>query len=357
MSTCGLLVVGAGPAGAAAAATAAGRGCDVTLLHDPRRGQAWAGESLPPGMPDLVAAVFGAAILDGHLPAHGTRAAWGSDALEETDFLANPLGGGLLLDRARFDAAARAAAVAAGARLVEGRASAIMHADGAWQIARAEGGALTARFVIDATGRSAAVSRQLGAGRTAADRQVAIVAAFADAGDGFHGTSIEAVPMGWWYTTPLPGGRRVLALLTDADLWQARTQDWPALLGETRHMARCAGPSASAAHPRAWPAESASAQRLHGPGWIAAGDAAMTFDPLSSQGVSAAVLMGSRAGAAVADALSEGTMPDLAPWAEDYRTLEAETADLRTYYARLERRWPAAPFWARRAAQGATRSN
>ena len=63
MSTCGLLVVGAGPAGAAAAATAAGRGCDVTLLHDPRRGQAWAGESLPPGMPDLVAAVFGAAAI------------------------------------------------------------------------------------------------------------------------------------------------------------------------------------------------------------------------------------------------------------------------------------------------------
>lgn len=351
MSACGLLVAGAGPAGAAAAATAARRGCDVILLHDPRPGHAWAGESLPPGMADLVAAVFGAAVLDGHLPAYGTRAAWGSDALEETDFLANPLGGGLLLDRARFDAAARAAAVAAGARLVEGRAGAIEGADGAWRLALADGRALAAGFVIDATGRSAAVSRQLGAGRTAADRQVAIVAAFADAGDGFRGTSIEAVPMGWWYTTPLPGGRRVLALLTDADLWQARTADWSALLAQTRHIARCAGPAAAAARPRAWPAESASAARLHAPGWLAAGDAAMTFDPLSSQGIAAAVLMGARAGAAVADALPEGTAPDLALWAEDYRTLEAETMDLRTYYARLERRWPDAPFWARRAVQ------
>lgn len=351
MTACGLLVAGAGPAGAAAAITAARRGCDVILLHDPRPGHGWAGESLPPGLADLVAAVFGPGILDGHLPAFGTRAAWGGEALEETDFLTNPLGGGLLLDRNRFDAAARTAALAAGARLAEGRAGTISGAEGSWRLALADGAEIAARFVIDATGRPAAVARQLGAGRAAADRQVAIVAAFADAGDAFRGTSIEAVEQGWWYTTPLPGGRRVLAFLTDADLWQARTRDWAVLLGETRHMARCAGRAALAANPRVSPAETASARLLHGPGWLATGDAAMTFDPLSSQGIAAAVLMGSRAGAAVADALRDGSAPDLAPWAEDYRTLEGETMDLRAYYARLERRWPDAPFWARRAAQ------
>ncbi|MEP9349407.1 tryptophan 7-halogenase [Xanthobacter sp. KR7-225] len=351
MSACDLLVAGAGPAGAAAAVTAARRGLDVILVHDPRPGLVWAGESLPPGMADLAAAVFAPAVIEGHLPAYGTRAAWGGEALVATDFLANPQGGGLLLDRARFDAAARTAAVAAGARLVEGRAGAISGAAGAWRLALADGRAIAARFVIDAAGRAAPVARQLGAGRAARDRQVAVVAAFADAGDPFQGTSVEAVEDGWWYTTPLPGRRRVLAFLTDADLWQARAGNWTARLAQTRHMARCAGPAAAAARPRACPAETASARTLHGPGWLAAGDAAMTFDPLSSQGIAAAVLMGSRAGAAAAGALGAGTAPALAEWVEDYRTLEAETADLRTFYARLERRWPDAPFWARRAAQ------
>lgn len=47
--SCDLLVAGAGPAGAAAAIAAAGRGLRVMLLHD-ARGSAWPVESLPPGI-------------------------------------------------------------------------------------------------------------------------------------------------------------------------------------------------------------------------------------------------------------------------------------------------------------------
>ena len=34
--------------------------------------------------------------------------------------------------------------------------------------------------------------------------------------------TITATADGWWYTAPLPGGRRMLAFLTDADLPAAR---------------------------------------------------------------------------------------------------------------------------------------
>jgi hypothetical protein len=33
---------------------------------------------------------------------------------------------------------------------------------------------------------------------------------------------VAAQPQGWWYSTPLPGGRRLLTLQTDADLPAAR---------------------------------------------------------------------------------------------------------------------------------------
>ena len=79
--------------------------------------------------------------------------------------------------------------------------------------------------------------------------------------------------------------------------------------------------------------------------WLAVGDAAASFDPLSSQGLATAVLMGARAGDAIAH-------PDRAAaieaWVEAYAMLVAEHADLRTHYARLEQRWPNSAFWRRR---------
>lgn len=348
---CDLLIAGAGPAGAAAAIAAAVRGLRVVLLHDPRA-TAWPGESLPPGMAGLVDAAFGPGLLDEdrHLVAYGTRAAWGSGDLVETDFLANPLGGGWLLDRARFDADARARAAAAGAAIVEGRLEAIAAASDGWDITLRDSRRIAARFILDATGRAAAVARRLGTGREASDRQVALVATLDDA-DPYRGTSVEAVADGWWYTTPLPGGRRVLAFLTDAGLLGDGTAGWARRLEMTQHMRRIAGAAAGAA-PRTCPAETAAERTLHGSRWCAAGDAAMTFDPLSSQGITAAILMGARAGAAVVEALA-GETSAFDDWAEDYRTLQGETADLGRHYAVLETRWRDAPFWARRRMAGA----
>lgn len=344
---CDLLVAGAGPAGSAAAIAAAGRGLRVVLLHD-ARSQVWPGESLPPGMAGLVDAAFGPGLLDEdrHLPAYGTRSCWGSDDLIETDFLANPLGGGWLLDRARFDGDARARAEAAGATLVAGRLETIAAAPEGWDVTLRDGRRLAARFALDATGRAAAVARHMGSGREAFDRQVALVATLADA-DPYRCTSVEAVADGWWYTTPLPGGRRVLAFLTDADLLGDGVAGWARRLSETLHMRRLAGEGAGAAVPRTYPAETAAARTLYGQRWCAAGDAAMTFDPLSSQGISAAILMGARAGAGVAAALAgDGFAFD--GWDEDYRTLQGETADLGRHYALMETRWRDAPFWSRR---------
>jgi flavin-dependent dehydrogenase len=99
------------------------------------------------------------------------------------------------------------------------------------------------------------------------------------------------------------------------------------------------------ARPGAYPAETAEAEHLAGENWLAVGDAAMSFDPLSSQGLASAILMGAKAGEAIAGPNRDGA---IAAWAEDYRMLFAEHADLRTYYARLERRWPHAVFWRRR---------
>ncbi len=348
MRDCDVLIAGAGPAGCATAMLAARGGLSTVVLDRPQPAQSWAGETLPPGMENLVRSVFGADILSeiNHRPAFGTRSVWGSSALVETDFLANPLGEGWILDRARFDAVAREIVLAQGVDIIRvGHIGPPARGSSAWHLDLGDGACLRARFLVDASGRSGALLRRLRTRRIAADRQIAILSAYPDDGDTYCGTTVEAVAEGWWYTTPLPHGRRVLAYMTDADLWRHGTRCWHELLRETHHVGRCAGQRALFARPAVYPAGTAQAEHLAGDDWLVVGDAAMSFDPLSSQGLASAIVMGAKAGEAIAH-------PDrgeaFAAWAEEYRMLFAEHSDMRTFYARLERRWPHSAFWQRR---------
>jgi flavin-dependent dehydrogenase len=89
-------------------------------------------------------------------------------------------------------------------------------------------------------------------------------------------------------------------------------------------------------------------EQLAGCGWVAAGDAALSFDPLSSQGILTALLMGSGAGHAIAAILMRGDRQPLVWWGTEYARLLETHLRLRAAFYALERRWPNAPFWARR---------
>jgi flavin-dependent dehydrogenase len=91
----------------------------------------------------------------------------------------------------------------------------------------------------------------------------------------------------------------------------------------------------------------ATLTRHGGPGWLAIGDAAMSFDPLASQGLFHALATGLAGARAVDAALDHDPQPGLA-----YGRMIAEVrrrylAHCRYFYAQ-ERRWPDAPFWASR---------
>jgi flavin-dependent dehydrogenase len=92
----GLVVVGGGPAGCAAAAAACAEGVDVVLYTAGPSPRMRPVESLPPGTAELVEEIFGADAFrpDDHLPAYANRSRWGSDDLETADFVFNPFGHG-----------------------------------------------------------------------------------------------------------------------------------------------------------------------------------------------------------------------------------------------------------------------
>ena len=330
-----ILVAGGGPAGCAVAVTARRCGHDVTLLDDARRLRTWPGESLPAGGGELVASVFGGDVLSGHSMAYGTSAAWGSDELVDHDYMAHWSGHGWHLDRATFDASLRNVAIAHGVEAIHDRLSTVGGSPGAWSV----NGKWSAEWLIDATGRAGAIATRLGSSLTRCDDQIALVAIVPDLG-GARVTMVETVREGWWYSSPLSGGQRVVALITDADLVAPdRAATWRESLARTRHVAQLLEKSDSV-DVGAYPAGTAYRETLVGDHWIAVGDAAASFDPLSSQGLITGVVMAARAAASLGD--------DMGQWAADYGAVLDEHLALREGYMALESRWSDEPFWARR---------
>lgn len=357
-------VVGAGPAGAAAAVALRRRGASVVVLES-RPGAAWrVGETLPPAARPLLHALGVLAELeaDGHLPSHGNCSAWGTEALVATDFVFGPDGNGWQLDRERFDARLAEAARRGGADIRYGsRLAGARRAAGRWELAVESADRcrdIRASWLVDATGRRSAVARRLGARRDVADSLVCVYGMAAPSPgcnrpDVDARTLVEAVPTGWWYTALVPGGRRTVAWLTDADVIRRlpwRGTAWFALqVRETHHL----GPLLArhgyefVGSPKCSVANSSRTAPWYGNGWLAVGDAAIAFDPLSSQGLINALYTGLRGADAVAEVLA-GDSVAVTRYAEVLAAVwDAYLKNLREYY-RLERRWGDRPFWYRR---------
>jgi flavin-dependent dehydrogenase len=351
-------IVGGGPAGAAAALTLARLGVTVALLDAGRRHPPL-GETLPPAVRPVLDRLGLRATVDaeGYLPSVGSWSAWGGAEPWGHDFMFSRFGHGWHLDRRRFDALLREAARSAGA-LLAGNASVTAStpiAGGGFRLHLADGGEITARIVLDASGRGASFARQRGVKRRALDRMVAIaghVVRRADAEAEPAATLVEATAEGWWYSAPLPQDRLVAVFMTDADIARtagASAESWLDRLAAAPHTgaralrygAGLAGP------PLIVPAASGRLERLGETDWLAIGDAAATQDPLSSEGILVAMESGLEGAAASARVL-RGDREALAAAAARRETGWLGYLGQRDHYYDMERRWLDAPFWQRR---------
>lgn len=356
-------ILGGGPAGAATALALAELHPDLTvvLLEASRYEEVRVGESLHPGVESLLRelGVWDAFLSEEHLPAHGTRAYWGSPEPIENEFLFHRNGRGWHLDRRRFDHFLARMAEERGAILMtQARALRGAHCErGIWHLRASREHRpieLAVRFVVDATGRAATFARQHGASRLQIDRLASVCALTTLPPQVAIDTCtlVEACAAGWWYSARLPDDQMIVALMTDADLAPPSSLrsfgDFAARAGEEApHTAR----RLLGARPRSWllrrAASSHRLDRFGGPGWLAVGDAALGFDPLSSGGITFALRSALFAARALGDALAG----DSAGLAGYERFLEAELegylAARDDYYGK-EGRFAEAPFWQRR---------
>jgi flavin-dependent dehydrogenase len=348
-STIDALVIGGGPAGCAAAIALARKGALVTLIDRGPSKKQRIGESLPPAAKRelLRLALYERFRIDSHRPSYGVRSIWGSAVSHFNDFVFQPGGVGWHIDRARFDRMMLDAALAAGARVHCGMRPIGYRATLAGWEAEVEAGRRRVRIathvLVDASGRAASVARRVHANPIALDRLIGI-ARFYDTRGGLADESftlLEATPLGWWYSTFLPDDRLVAVYFTDPDL--TRCAEPPCHTRDRLKGGKAMSETIVCA------AHSTRLDRPAGRAWIAVGDTASAWDPLSSQGIVEALRSGASAAASVVDYLSKDTMALERYAANAESRFERYRLAYRKHYQR-EMRWPQATFWRRRHA-------
>ncbi|WP_216856613.1 FAD-dependent monooxygenase [Acidisphaera sp. S103] len=354
--------MGSGAAGCATALTLIDRGVgDIVVIDMQQHPRARIGESVPPASRAVLQrlGVWQAFHAQGHLLSAGSCASWGHPELRYNDFLLGMQGQGWHLDRTAFDEMLCEAVGARGGTIVRGlRLRSAERSDaGDYALSlEAENGAstrVTAGFLVDATGIAASVARRLGVARNQVDCLAVIGAVFdLKAPDAVPSQALlEACADGWWYAAKIPGHRLIAALAVEPSQHRrfADPDTWRPALHATQHVARWLD------HGKAVPAgtleletalaPSAILSRVVGERWLAVGDAASAYDPISAQGILKALCDGEAAADAIAGCLAGAGQTPLLAYQDGVFARFRDYLRLRRHLYQRERRWPLSPFW------------
>jgi len=352
-----VVIAGGGVAGSATALALLGAGVGRVAIAEPDDfSTPRIGETVPPDINRFLDAIGARSALQASnaIPSHGSRSLWGGAQPGSNDHLFSAFGPGWHLDRAAFDRAMLGLARQRGATVFQGFTIGRARA-GQVCISERETGqtrTLRAGMLVDATGRRAAVAAQFGAKRVFADRLMVSHVMFDTCRDSGAArpsgtTLLQAVEHGWWYGAHIPGGKIVAAFATIPTVAKS--------LGTTRlapflaQLCQADLLTPALAHARLLPdcfavtaAHSYCLDHSAGPGWIAVGDAASGYDPLSSAGICKALITARSAARVIAGPKSDAAAAQYsARVRHDFEAYTKIKADL---YRQVQH-WPDAAFW------------
>ena len=330
-----VVVIGGGPGGSTAATMMARQGLSVILLERETFPRDHVGESLlPASIPVLEElGVLPAVQQAGFLPKYGATMVWGRQKepwswyFSETNRryphsyqVWRPQFDQLLLDNAR----ARGVDVREGHQvravdLGDGESSRIHYRAGAGPAGAGREGVVHARFVVDASGSSALLSRQLGLRSWDTFFQNLAVYGYFTGGTALPPPDqtnifIESYAQGWLWSIPLHTGQTGVGAVVDSQGGQKGISSrglerfFFEQITQAPHTSILLRDAKLVSGPFVVKDWSYNSQPVVGDNYILVGDAACFVDPLFSSGVHLALMSGVLAAAYVTSALKDAAL-------------------------------------------------
>ena len=361
-----IVIVGGGPGGAAAAISLLTyTGFSVTIVEKSALDQIRVGEHVSPAICDqldylnLKPTDFEPGTFS---QSFGITSFWGSDQPYSRDSIFTSEESTYQLDREKFDlklleeVSERGGIVLPKTQCIE----MVKRPDG-WSLSlkhQKEGTIkVECRFLIDATGRQASISRRLGIASHRQDELMGVGAFLSH--DGSQPMQkqqlIEATELGWWYGAVLSETITAIVLFSDAqliaDFHLHKQHNWTLQLQKSKRILPWVQQAGQLTMNDLW-VRNAFSHILYGEQpdhYVAIGDAVCAFDPISSMGIGFAISSAFNAVRAVTRFLNAGKKDYLEQYMKDINRQYEHYLGLRGKFYRQEKRFSREKFWSVRS--------
>lgn len=357
-----VIIVGGGPAGAAASITLAKQSKLKIALIEAGSGDESEkiGETASPALKPILDYLDAIKVFKSadHEPWNLLRAAWGSPHLVERNFIFTGRGSGWHLNRKLFDNGLRKIAAEKGAEVfMNTKVTSLNLKKDGWEIRASSGDkakTFFCKFLIDASGRKSVIGKALNLQRTVYDRLACYMIVFKKKKESLGEVLLETCADGWWYLTTLPGNKIAVAFMTDVDIAKDKGYNYKGNWGEQVCHTNHIYPLIEDALPESEIIiRNANTQRmnsLYGKNWILTGEAGVSFDPLSSMGVGYALSSGIQSARLCQIAMKDKSF-DMSSYQSDLENHFSEYFGIYKEFYSKEKRWAKERFWKRRQQQ------
>lgn len=350
-----VIIIGNGIAGITLAVLLQRKGISFTLLHRKEEKPPFAlGETLPPSAMPLLQQLKLLSVFEknAYLKTYGYHSMWGSSRVTDINFYhQNLFKNGLKINKHQTLEALRSEikehmiSYSKGFEIIhEAHGSTVV-------LAKNEGIKIVqGKILVDATGRNRAVLQKLNIQSTIHDELVAVSCHIPKIKHPklTHEVYVESFKDGWGIVSALNEtenictiythkGHEILSRLKEVSQWKtalAETTYLKDFLVETEHIKFKGGN-----------ANSSVANQTAGTNWLALGDAAMSFDPLSSHGITNAVFTSAKAATTIEKKLLEADPDAFFEYDKTMKAIFEQYLESKNLLYRQETRWKDSEFW------------
>ena len=353
-----VIIIGGGPAGVAAAIRLTQLQFSVCIIDKPSNSKLKVGESIP-GATLRLLAVLGINSLETLLALNNFKtatanvSAWGTENWSYTNAIQNPEGGGWHLLRHKFDTALQEYALQQGITFINNLVKNV-HKEKQYSIQLKfphEITKLTSNFIIDASGRAAVFLKQLGIPKITFEEQMAAYTWLKpNKNDTDATTRIKSVKNGWWYTSLLPDNSRIISfhgLINDVQLKVKNSNVFIEEFNDAQLLPYSIYQKDFITTINAKQASITHANKFIGTTWLAVGDAALSFDPIASQGIFFALYSGITAAETLQQLVKspKDSTTIKATYTEKIQRVFKHNKNTRTMFYTMEQRYTKQPYW------------